>query len=48
MIHKDEAIATAEKIAVENSPSKVQILDKFHHIIEESDFKPATSVFLKN
>ncbi|MGX4668684.1 DUF2188 domain-containing protein [Cerasibacillus sp. JNUCC 74] len=35
---KDEAIAAAEKMAVENSPSKVQILDKFHHIIEEKRF----------
>ncbi len=31
---KDEAIAKAEEIAIENSPSKVSILDKNHDVIE--------------
>ncbi|PAV30955.1 hypothetical protein CIL05_04365 [Virgibacillus profundi] len=32
---KDDAIAAAEKMAKENSPSKVEILDKNHNIVEK-------------
>lgn len=31
---KDEAIAKAEEMAKENSPSKLSILDKNHDVIE--------------
>ncbi|HLR41488.1 MAG TPA: DUF2188 domain-containing protein [Virgibacillus sp.] len=31
---KDEAIAKAEEMAIENSPSKLSILDKNHDVIE--------------
>lgn len=31
---KDEAITEAEKMAKENSPSKLSILDKNHDVIE--------------
>jgi len=31
---KDEAIANAEEMAKENSPSKLSILDKNHDVIE--------------
>lgn len=35
---KDDAIAEAEKMAKENSPSKVMILDKNHEIIETKTY----------
>ncbi|MEC5422987.1 DUF2188 domain-containing protein [Virgibacillus sp. C22-A2] len=35
---KDEAIADAKKMAEENSPSKVEILDKNHTILEEINY----------
>lgn len=35
---KDDAIAAAEKMAKENSPSTVKILDKDHNVIEERKF----------
>lgn len=31
---KDDAIAEAEKMAKENSPSKLMILDKNHEVLE--------------
>jgi len=31
---KDEAIAKAKEMAIENSPSKLSILDKNHDVIE--------------
>lgn len=35
---KDGAIAAAEELAKENSPSKLQILDKEHNVIEERKY----------
>ncbi|MBM7599401.1 hypothetical protein JOC34_001769 [Virgibacillus halotolerans] len=35
---KDDAIAEAEKMAKENSPSKVMVLDKNHEIIETKTY----------
>jgi hypothetical protein len=35
---KDEAIAEAERMAEENSPGLVQILDKEHNVIEEKRY----------
>ncbi|CDQ38902.1 MULTISPECIES: DUF2188 domain-containing protein [Virgibacillus] len=35
---KDEAISEATRMAKENSPSKVTILDKFHNIVEETRY----------
>ncbi|GAB3799254.1 DUF2188 domain-containing protein [Virgibacillus kimchii] len=35
---KDEAIAEAERMAQENSPSMVEILDKNHNVIEEKRY----------
>ncbi|RLL48287.1 DUF2188 domain-containing protein [Oceanobacillus piezotolerans] len=36
---KDEAIEEAERMAKENEPSKVLILDKQHNVIEEKHYK---------
>ncbi|GIP62481.1 MULTISPECIES: DUF2188 domain-containing protein [Bacillota] len=36
---KDDAIKAAEQMADENRPSKVQILDKFHQVLEEKRYK---------
>ncbi|MBY7144174.1 DUF2188 domain-containing protein [Virgibacillus sp. NKC19-3] len=35
---KDDAIQAAEKMAQENSPSKLEILDKYHTVIEEKTY----------
>lgn len=35
---KDGAIAAAEELAKENSPSKLQILDKEHNVVEEREY----------
>ncbi|OZU88180.1 hypothetical protein CIL03_13745 [Virgibacillus indicus] len=35
---KDDAIAAAEQMAKENSPSKVEVLDKNHNIVEEKRY----------
>ncbi|SEP87610.1 hypothetical protein SAMN05216232_1168 [Virgibacillus subterraneus] len=35
---KDDAIAKAEEMAKENSPSKLSILDKEHNVIREERF----------
>lgn len=35
---KDDAIEAAEQMAKENSPGKVEILDKNHNIIEEKRY----------
>lgn len=35
---KDDAIAKAEEMASENSPSKLSILDKEHNILEVRKF----------
>jgi hypothetical protein len=35
---KDEAIAEAKRLAEENTPSVVQILDKNHNILEEQKY----------
>lgn len=35
---KDEAIAVAKKMAVENSPSKLMILDKNHQVMETKTY----------
>lgn len=35
---KDDAIAAATNMAKENSPSKVEILDKDHNIVEENRY----------
>ncbi len=35
---EDEAIAAAEKMAKDNKPSTVKILDKEHNVVEERKF----------
>lgn len=35
---KDGAILAAEEMAKENSPSKIQILDEDHNVIEEKEY----------
>ncbi|MFD2628614.1 DUF2188 domain-containing protein [Oceanobacillus kapialis] len=35
---KDDAIAAAEQMAKDNSPSMVEIMDKEHNVIEEKRF----------
>lgn len=35
---KDGAITAAEELAKENSPSKVQILDEDHKVIDEKEY----------
>ncbi|MFC4557619.1 DUF2188 domain-containing protein [Virgibacillus kekensis] len=35
---KDDAIAEAEKLAKENTPSRLSILDKEHNVVEEKRF----------
>lgn len=35
---KDDAIAAATQMARENTPSKVEILDKEHNVIEEERY----------
>lgn len=35
---EDEAIASAEQMAKENSPSIVKIMDKDHKVVEEKRF----------
>lgn len=35
---KDEAIAEAKRMAEENSPSIVEILDKDHNVLEEKRY----------
>ncbi len=35
---KDDAIAAAEQMAKENTPSMVEIMDKNHNVIEEKRF----------
>lgn len=35
---EDEAIAEAEKMAKQNKPSMLQIMDKNHHVVEEKRF----------
>ncbi|RIU91199.1 DUF2188 domain-containing protein [Oceanobacillus picturae] len=35
---KDDAIAAAEQMAKENTPSMVEIMDKDHNVIEEKRF----------
>lgn len=35
---KDDAIAAAEQMAKDNSPSLVEIMDKEHNVIEEKRF----------
>ncbi|WP_249870314.1 DUF2188 domain-containing protein [Oceanobacillus saliphilus] len=36
---KSEAIEAAEQMAMENTPSIVEILDEDHHVMEERNFK---------
>lgn len=35
---KDGAIAAGEELAKENSPSKLQILDEAHNVVEEREY----------
>ncbi|APC49207.1 DUF2188 domain-containing protein [Virgibacillus halodenitrificans] len=35
---KDDAIAAAEQMAKENSPSLLEILDKHHNVVEEKRY----------
>lgn len=35
---KEDAITAAEKMAKENSPSLVKVLDKDHNVVEERKF----------
>ncbi|AIF44225.1 DUF2188 domain-containing protein [Virgibacillus sp. SK37] len=35
---KDDAIAAAEQMAKENSPSLLEILDKNHNVVEEKRY----------
>ncbi|WP_099159798.1 DUF2188 domain-containing protein [Virgibacillus ndiopensis] len=37
-VAKDDAIQKAEQLAMENSPSKIIIMDKNHDIVEERSF----------